>query len=129
MAHDIITDSNGRWLFSATGGLVIKDDAERVAQQVSRRLGMIKGRYAFDITMGLPLLAEDGQGVPQKVFLSDKSVRDSTRRSIIVATAMQVSGVKSVDSISIDIDASTRKMTVHIAMTTDKGLVSTTAGM
>lgn len=129
MAYDIMADSNGRWLLSSTGDIVIKDDAERVAQQVQRRLGMIKGRYAFDISMGIPLLSEDGQGVPLAVYLSDKRIRDSTRKAILIATCMEVDGVSSVDSITVSTDTTTRRMTVNLTMTTSYGLVSVSAGV
>lgn len=126
MAYDIITTKDGHFAFTSDGDLLVKNDAERVAQQVANRLSMIKGRYPFDIIMGVPLLSEDGQGNPQSIYLSDKRMRDSTRRAIIAAVASEVPDVISVDSILMRTDTVTRHMTIDIMMTTNKGLVKAT---
>lgn len=121
MAYDLALGPDGDLAIGPYGDIVLRDNAQRVAQQVAVTLSIIAGEYAFNTEFGLPLFSEDGQGQRLSSHLSSRSMSDNTRRSIIATAVTAVPGVSSLDSLSLDTDRATRRLSISMQLTTQYG--------
>lgn len=121
MAYDLALGHDGDLAIGPNGDIVLRDNAQRVAQQIVVTLSIIAGEYAFDTDFGLPLLPEDGQGRRLSSYLSARSMSDNMRRSIIASAVTAVPGVTSLDSLSLDVDRATRRLSISMQLTTQHG--------
>jgi hypothetical protein len=101
---DIYTD--------AAGNLVWETDYDRsVAMAIRCKLKTVRGEWYQDPTKGFPLLSD--------VVGKGRSL--STLRNLYASEIATVDHVKSVDSVELSLDNSTRKLSVKFSATTDKG--------
>lgn len=92
------------------------DGAAKVAQGVGIRLRTWLGEWFLDLSHGVPYV--------ESIF--GKYRRPELVEAILRAQILQVSGVKSIQSFSLQIDNSTRKARVDFELQSEFGLVKGT---
>jgi hypothetical protein len=90
------------------------DGAERAAQSVGIRLRCWLGEWFLDTTHGVPYVEN----------ILKKNVRPEIVEAILRSQILQVKGVKSIKSFTLQTDPHTRKSSITFSAETVEGLIS-----
>ena len=116
---DFKIDPISRDMVFKAGAVVPLDGAERVAQAVGIRLRAWLGEWFLD----------EGRGVPYVDSVFGKGARPELIEATLREQILEVSGVRSVESFEMKIDAQTRKVRVDFSVASEEGLAVGSAGM
>jgi len=94
--------------------IVPVDGAERVAQAVGIRLRTWLGEWFLDTTHGVPYL--------ENILI--KSARPEIVEAILRSQILQVKGVKSIKSFTLNLDQRSRKASITFSAESNEGLIS-----
>ncbi|MEC0092893.1 DUF2634 domain-containing protein [Paenibacillus macquariensis] len=103
-------DGTGDLMFDATGGLVLVEGTEEVAQCCQIGIGTNKGEWFLNPSMGITF----------SLFLG-KKVNEEEMRSELIEGILQDERIQSVDSVDFLIHARERTMLVSFVATSTKG--------
>lgn len=111
MAYDLQLDKNGDLAISAAGSIAVIEGAERVAQQIKVTLKMFLGDWFLDTDFGVPYLESILVKTPNRAEIE----------SIFRARILDVPGVDSITSMSLNIDREMRQLFVSFEVDTPHG--------
>ena len=111
--HDLALSAATHDLIIVDKDLVLINNAERVAQQIKITLLAFLGEWFLDQRFGVPYLESVMIKNPNMVYI----------RGILRGKILDVPDVKSVDSLSTQINIKTRTLTVSYEANTAYGLV------
>ena len=118
MSVDLLLDLTHDLAVGRRNDLQLVGGAARVAQQVKVTLLAFLGEWFLDTSFGMPYF---------EVILI-KSPSRSTIESVIRAKVRDVPGVRSLPTVSIEIDPATRRARISLPdMVTDEGIVKVQA--
>lgn len=110
--RDLAVDDAGDLLFTAGDFAPVQGD-DAIAQECATALRLFVGEYPFDTTFG----------ADWPTLLSTKGIDDAQVDAEIRRVLATVTGVASVDSVSIVRDTATRDATIVVAVIADSGAV------
>ena len=111
--HDLALSAETHDLIIVDKDLVLINNAERVAQQIKITLLAFLGEWFLDQRFGVPYLESVMIKNPNMAYI----------RGILRGKILDVPDVKSVDSLSTQINIKTRTLTVSYEVSTVYGLV------
>lgn len=111
---DIAMDINTNDIVLSDGGILMIDNAERVAQQILITLRFWYGEWFLNTTEGTPYLE----------YILVKQPNMAHIRQILTEQIQSVEGVKSVTNMELTFDQRERHLLVEYTADTDYGLVT-----
>ncbi len=111
--HDLALSAATHDLIIVDKDLVLINNAERVAQQIKITLLAFLGEWFLDQRFGVPYLESVMIKNPNMAYI----------RGILRGKILDVPGVKSVDSLSTQLNVKTRTLIVNYDVSTAYGLV------
>lgn len=113
--RDLLLDADGDFAIQS-GDLVLVAGAAAIVQAVRIRLQFFKGEWYLDLAAGLPYY--------QSIFVKNPNV--GVLQGIFRDEILNTPGVSSVESLTLNLDRQTRKLTVQYTASTDVGLIGST---
>lgn len=119
-AHDLYLNASGQLEIIGTDITDLNDYALSVAQTVTCRLLLIGGEWYQD----------QRRGTPWRERIWKKGVTESTVRRMVQQVVTTTPGVRSMESLDVEIDAATRQATIsNLQIVAETGQIVTIASL